>query len=95
MDLPYLNTKILSIGMCASNNEPMGFDIGKSTIDSELYQDDIEPTYFVDYLQWKLLGKTLLFGECITNNPIKYIYTGRPPEFEKINAEVKNGIIMF
>ncbi|MDY6900920.1 MAG: hypothetical protein SWZ49_22990 [Cyanobacteriota bacterium] len=85
----YLN--FLPIGMCASNNEPMGFYIGCCTVDCEL-GDEID---FVDYLRWKLLGETLLVGECITNNPNKYIYIGYPPEFEKMNAEIKNGIIIF
>ena len=88
----YLN--FLPVGMCASNNEPMGFEIGKCTADSELYQDDTEPTYFIDYLRSKIL-ESLLFGECLTNNPLNYIYCGFPPEFEKMNAEIKNGIIMF
>ena len=85
--------KFLPIGMCASNNEPMGFYIGKCTADSELFNDG-EQTDFVDYLRSKLLNN-LLFGECLTNNPLNFIYIGFPPEFEKMNAEIKNGIIIF
>ena len=76
--------------MCASNNEPMGFDIGRCTVDCEL-GDEID---FVDYLRSKLLD-SLLFGECLTNNPSNYIYCGFPPEYEKMNAEIKNRIIIF
>lgn len=92
-----MSIEFLSVGMCASNNEPMGFDVGRCTMDCELFNDGEqgEQRDFVDYLRWKLLGENLLCGECITNNPLKYIYTGCPPEFEKMNAEIKNGIIMF
>jgi len=84
----YLN--FLPIGMCASNNEPMGFDIGKCTLDCEL-GDEID---FIDYLRSKIL-ESLLFGQCTTDNPFQIIYIGYPPEFEKMNAEIKNGIIIF
>ncbi|MBV6622368.1 MAG: hypothetical protein KI793_05325 [Rivularia sp. (in: Bacteria)] len=87
----YLN--FLPVGMCASNNEPMGFDIGRCTVDCELFNDG-EQTDFVDYLRCKLLN-SLLVGECLTKNPLNYIYCGFPPEFEKMNAEIKNGIIIF
>lgn len=84
----------LPVGMCASNNEPMGFDLGRCTLDSELFNDG-EKTDFVDFLRSKLLGDSLLFGECITNNSLKYIYLGFPPEFEKMNAETKKGVVIF
>ncbi|BAY85913.1 hypothetical protein NIES267_54190 [Calothrix parasitica NIES-267] len=87
----YLN--FLPVGMSASNNESMGFDIGKCTVDCELFNDG-EQTDFIDYLRWKLLD-SLLVGECLTKNPLHYIYCGFPPEFEKMNAEVKKGIIKF
>lgn len=85
-----LPVEFLSVGMCASNNEPMGFSVGHSTMDCEL-GDEID---FVDYLRSKLL-ESLLFGQCITKNPLQYIYIGYPPEFEKMNTEIKNGIMMF